>query len=195
MRNAYLFCLVCLGLCSTQVQAADENNQFALKGAGFLPCQVYSQERQKKSNIYYMVSGWLEGYLSAHNQYTENTYDIASFESLELLLGVLEKHCQSNPGDRLYGVMASIVSQLHPQRLAQESNKIEISDGSRKTQLYRETVRRMQQRLEQLGLFKAPIDGRYTDATRSALAAFQSDLNFETTGFPDQTTLWRLFRS
>ena len=39
------------------------------------------------------------------------------------------------------------------------------------------------------------VDGRFTDATRSALIAFQSGLDFETTGFPDQTTLWRLLRN
>jgi len=48
--------------------------------------------------------------------------------------------------------------------------------------------------LTRLGLYKDQIDGRFTDATKSALIAFQSDNNFEMTGFPDQTTLWRLLR-
>lgn len=175
-------------------QASDQNGEFALKGAGFLPCQVYVQEREKESSIYYMIGGWLEGFLSAHNRYTEQTYDVTSFETLELLLSVIRNHCKSNPNDRLYTVINSVIIKLHPQRVVMESPKVAIAEGERQTQLYRETIRRMQERLAALGLFKDEADGRYTDATRSALIAFQSDIEFETTGFPDQTTLWRLFR-
>lgn len=174
--------------------AADAKGDFALKGAGFLPCRIYVDEREKRSNIYYMISGWLEGYVSAHNKYTADTFDLTSFESLELLLRVMDNHCKSNPDDRLYSVINSIIIKLNPDRLQQASPRVEITEGDRKTVLYRETIRRMQAELTLLGLYKAEVDGRYTDATRSALIAFQSDLGFETTGFPDQTTLWRLLR-
>lgn len=192
-RIVLLLALICLP--GMSLQAADSQNRFALKGAGFLPCGVFLQERQRKSNVYYMVGGWLEGYISAHNRYTTNTYDVAAFESLELLLGVVEKHCSSRPRDRLHAVVSSMVEQLHPQRVVEESPRLEIADETRKTQLYRETVRRMQAKLTELGLYKAEVDGRYTDATKAALIAYQSDLEFEETGFPDQTTLWRLLRN
>jgi hypothetical protein len=163
-----------MGVLLGTAQAADQNGEFALKGAGFLPCQVYVQERENKSSVYYMIGGWLEGYLSAHNRYADQTYDVTSFETLELLLGVIQNHCQSNPNDRLYSVLNSIIIQLQADRVMMESPKVAIAEGERQTQLYR--------------------DGRYTDATRSALIAFQSDIEFETSGFPDQATLWRLFR-
>jgi hypothetical protein len=184
----------CLLLAMGAASAADSNSQFALKGAGFLPCQVFVQEREKQTNIYYMIGGWVEGYLSAHNRYAEDTYDIASFETLELLLSVLHNHCQSNPNDRLYTVVNSMVQQLHPDRIVAESPRVEVAEGEFTARLYRETIRRMQEKLAALGLYKGPVDGIYTDATRAAIIAFQSDLEFETTGFPDQTTLWRLFR-
>jgi hypothetical protein len=183
-----------MGVLLGTAQAADQNGEFALKGAGFLPCQVYVQERENKSSVYYMIGGWLEGYLSAHNRYADQTYDVTSFETLELLLGVIQNHCQSNPNDRLYSVLNSIIIQLQADRVMMESPKVAIAEGERQTQLYRETIRRMQERLATLGLFKDNVDGRYTDATRSALIAFQSDIEFETSGFPDQATLWRLFR-
>ncbi|MCB1870038.1 MAG: peptidoglycan-binding protein, partial [Gammaproteobacteria bacterium] len=50
-------------------QAADANGEFVVKGAGLLPCNVYTAEREKRSNIYYLIGGWLEGFLSAHNKY------------------------------------------------------------------------------------------------------------------------------
>ena len=179
---------------ATAAVAADSDDRFAMKGAGFLPCQLYASERDKKSDVYYMIGGWIEGYISAYNRFNDDTYDIMSFESLELLLSVIENHCQSNPNDRLHSVLNSIILKIVPDRLQEESSRVEISEGDRKTHLYRETIRRVQAELAQRGLFKDSIDGRFTDATRSALIAFQSDIDFETTGFPDQTTLWRLLR-
>ena len=141
-----------------------------------------------------MIGGWIEGFISAHNKYAQDTYDVLSFESLELLMLVIQDHCQSHPQDRLYQVVDAIINQLNPERLKTESPRIEIKDGDHKTILYRETIRRMQAKLTELGLYKGPVDGKFTDATRSAIIAFQADLKFDKTGFPDQTTLWRLFR-
>lgn len=175
-------------------QAADANNKFALKGAGFLPCQLFVAEREKRSNVYYLIGGWVEGYVSAYNQLAADTYDITSFETLELLLGVIDNHCRANANDPLYRVVASIVNQISADRIVAESPMVEITEGEAKTRLYRETVSRIQTELTRLGLYKDAIDGRWTDATRSALIAFQSDIGFEQTGFPDQATLWRLLR-
>ncbi len=192
-----LFKLVLCGLLfhTTAAFAADDGGKFALKGVGFLPCKILVIEREKKSNVYYLIGGWIEGFLTAHNKHADDTYDITSFESLELLLSVMDNHCKSNPNDRLYSVINSIVIKFNPDRLRQESQKVKIGEGERKTALYRETIRRIQTKLAGLGLYKGDVDGRFTDETRSALIAFQSDIDFETTGFPDQTTLWRLLRN
>jgi Putative peptidoglycan binding domain len=191
--------LVRLALCgllfyASAAFAADDRGSFAMKGAGFLTCKKFVAEREKKSNIYYMIGGWLDGYITAYNKYVDDTYDITSFESLELLLRLMQNHCQSNPNDRLYPVINSIVETLNPARLQRGSPRVEIRVSDRKTVLYRETIRRIQTELTRRGLYKGALDGRFTDATRSALIAFQSDINFTTTGFPDQATLWRLLR-
>ena len=175
--------------------AADGNGKFAMKGAGFLPCQIFVKARESRSNTYYMIGGWVEGYVSAHNRYAKDTYDIFSFESLELMLNVIQNHCRTNPDDRLHAVVNSIVISLQPDRLRRESPRVRIADGMRNIALRRETIRRVQSSLSDRGLYKGEADGRFTDETKSALLAFQSDLEFETTGFPDQTTLWRLFRN
>jgi hypothetical protein len=188
------FVFLSLALPAAAVSAADTQGNFAMKGAGFLPCQVFVTERQSKSNVYYMIGGWLEGFISAHNKYADDTYDITSFESLELLLWVIDNHCKSNPEDRLYSVINSIMIQLSSDKLHKRSPKVDIKTGQRSTALYEETIRRVQARLAELKLYKGEADGRYTEATKSALMAFQSDNDLEMTGFPDQTTLWRLLR-
>lgn len=174
--------------------AADAAGQFAMKGAGLLPCGSFVAERERQSDAYYLIAGWVEGYLSAYNRASPDTYDITSFESTELLLSVIQGHCESHPDDRLHQVLQSMISQLHADRLREESPRVEISDGERTTRLYRETLTRIQQRLAGLGLYQGGAHGRWTDATAAALMAFQSDIGFEMTGFPDQATLWRLLR-
>lgn len=194
-RMKLLRTVVCCALLHTAVaSAADESGEFALKGAGFLTCKTYVDERQKRSNIYYMIGGWLEGFVSAHNKYAAETYDVTSFESLELLLLIIDNHCKSSPQDQLYPVINSIIAKLHPDRLKHNSPMVEIAEGERKTALHRETISRIQAELARLGLYHAEVDGRFTDATRSAIIAFQSDIGFEKTGFPDQATLWRLLQ-
>ena len=174
--------------------AADRDGRFAMKGAGFVPCKTYVNEREKRSDIYYMIGGWLDGFIAGHNKYNDDTYDITSFESSELLLNLIQNHCKSNPSDRLHSVVTSLIVQLNPVRLRRESSRVEIKEGKRKTVLYRVTIRRIQTELTRLGLYKGKVNGRFSDATRSAIIAFQSDLDFDKTGFPDQTTLWRLLR-
>ncbi len=174
--------------------AADDAGRFAMKGAGFLPCSVFTAEREKRSNVYYLIGGWVEGYIAAHNRYVPDTYDVLSFESLELLLTVMQSHCASNPDDRLHAVLAAMLARLAPDRLRKETTRVQITDDERTANLYRETIRRMQAELARRGLYHDAVDGRFTDATRSALIAFQHDSDLDATGFPDQTTLWRLLR-
>jgi len=189
------FILLGLLFHSSVAAAADNEARFAMKGAGFLPCQTFTKAREDRSTLYYMIGGWVEGYVSAHNRYARDTFDILSFESLELLMSVIQNHCRTNPKDRLHGVLNGLLVSLAPDRLRAVSPRVQITDGDRQTALRRETIRRIQSRLQKRGLYQGAIDGRFTDATRSALIAFQSDLDFETTGFPDQTTLWRLLRN
>ena len=115
--------------------AADNDARFAMKGAGFLPCQSFSKAREDRSNPYYMIGGWVEGYISAHNRYARDTYDILSFESLELLMSVIQNHCRSNPKDRLHGVLNGLLVSLMPDRLRAESPRVQITDGERQTAL------------------------------------------------------------
>jgi hypothetical protein len=179
---------------TTAAVAANSDNEFAVKGAGLLPCGIYTKAREDRSNLYYMIGGWIEGYLSAHNRYADDTYDIMSFESLKLLLNVVDNHCQANPTHRLHAVMNAVIAELQPDRLREASARVKISEDGREVALHRETIARMQSRLSELGLYKAKADGRFTEETKSALIAFQSDIDFEKTGFPDQATLWRLLR-
>ncbi|MDJ0738247.1 MAG: peptidoglycan-binding protein [Gammaproteobacteria bacterium] len=174
--------------------AADRDGSLAIEGAGLLPCAVYVREREQRSNVYYMVAGWVEGFVTAHNKLLDDTFDVTSFESLELLLLLIDQHCAGNPEDRLYPVVNTLLAAFNDDRLERASATVDVVVGNRRAVLYAEVVRRVQQRLADLGHYDGATDGAFGPPTQQALAAFQQASDLEPSGFPDQTTLWRLLR-
>lgn len=174
--------------------AADADGSFALKGAGLFTCERLVAERENRTNAYFIIGGWLEGYISGHNRFTEDTYDVMPFESLEMFLRVMETHCRANPQDRLYEVTNSLLTGIADDRLQSNSPRLRITVGERNTVIYQETIRRIQRKLVQSDIYKGNITGDFDDETRAALAAYQTSVELEATGFPGQPTLWRLFR-
>lgn len=186
--------IILLLLKSTLVYAADKEQSFSLKGAGLLTCSVYSETRKEKSELYYLIAGWLEGYTSAYNHFSDETYDITSFETTELLTKVLANHCTTHPKDRIYTVFNSVLQQLRSDRIKTMSDQKIITVGKRQTHLYVETITRIQLALKDKGFYTDEINNSYTVTLIEALKKYQASIEFEVTGFPDQTTLWRLLR-
>jgi len=176
------------------IQAADGAGQFALRGTGLLPCSVFTQERARRSELYRLAASWADGYLTGVNQHQDTTYDAASFESTELLMAVVAEHCQDNPSDPLFGVLNSLFKKLAIDRLQERSPKLEITNGQLTASIYVSVLTRAQDLLASYGHYSGDATGKYDVATIAAFKAYQSSIGFEPTGFPDQATLWRLFR-
>lgn len=174
--------------------AADEKGQFAIRGAGLISCSIFYQEKQTKSEVYLITASWVDGYLTGRNQFSDKNYDSLSFETTELLMSILEKHCKNNPKDLIYPVINSLFEKLKDQRLLAQSEKIEIVAGERKTFLYLATLNRLKQKLVDSGYYQGKISSGYDEQTKKAIKKFQTSIAFQATGFPDQLTLWRLFR-
>jgi len=181
--------LVCL---TVGVEAADDAGDFSVRGAGLLDCEAFVSAKEQESRAYVMVGGWLDGYVTAVNQYRQDTYDITAFQSTELLSKILEAHCRRNPDDRLFAVVNSMVHKLHEQRIADKADYVVVEVGSMRTRLYREVVERVQRRLAAADLLTGQQRGEFDRPTLEALAAYQESVGFEPTGFPDQATLWTL---
>ena len=195
MRRRRFALVLLLAVCAPSLgHAADERGGFSIRGAGLLSCAVYTQERAKRSETYYMIGGWLDGYLTAINQYSPETYDVASFETTELFTEIIQNHCADHPDHRVFAVMNTLIMRIRDDRLRTGSPFVKIAVGDRSAQLYLETLRRAQQELKRLGHYTGEINGQFNDGTRAAFALFQKSIGFNGTGFPDQTTLWRLLR-
>lgn len=176
------------------VHAADSAGNFAIKGAGLLNCKTFTKAREDRTRTYYLIGGWIDGFISAHNKYVGDTYDVTTFETSELLANIIDHHCKENPGDLLYPVINSVVSSLAPERITELESKVVVIAGEQQGRIYRETLRRTQRALKRLGHFSGPVSGDFDQATEEAIKSYQVSINFDPTGYPDQATLWRLLR-
>jgi hypothetical protein len=172
--------------------AADDKGEFGIRGAGLVTCSVYNREREKRSEIYHIVAAWMDGYITGSNQHADDTYDIVSFESTELLAALVSENCKKFPDAPVFAVLRLIVKNSAKNRLHAPSKKVEIAMGDRKVSLYEEVLRRIQQKLASGGFYKGPINGTYDAATQKSMKAYQASIKLQPTGFPDQLTLLRL---
>jgi putative peptidoglycan binding protein len=172
--------------------AADGKGQFGVRGAGLVTCAIYERERAARSPAYQVIAGWMDGYVTGTNQHAPDTYDVASFESTEMLAAVVSERCKKNPDVPVFVVLRALMEQAGKERLRAPSRKIEVAVGERKVLLYEEVLRRIQVKLAAGGFYRGRIDGTYDAKTRQAMQAYQTSVKLQPTGFPDQVTLWRL---
>ena len=183
-----------LSCCLSSSYAADTNHAFGVRGAGILTCETFLQEMAKKSNAYYLIGGWLDGYVTGVNQYAPDTYDALSFETTELVASLVENHCKAHTTDRLFAVVNALLTQLHDDRIRASSPGVNGKVGEQAFTLYAEVLQRVQRKLTDLGFYQGDMEPEFGDKTREALAGFQGKNNLKPTGLPDPVTLWQLLR-
>lgn len=181
-----------LWLAPPMAVAADKDGAFALKGIGRLNCAQFVAAAQDGSNRLFQFGGWLEGYVSAYNHLSPDTFDVLSFESPDLLARMVGNHCTRNPDDRFADVVVALIGKLKAERIAVRSKLLQLPGEQGSTFLYAETLRRTQQALKERNYYQGSVDGAFGPATRTALQNFQRDNALTVTGAPDQPTLRRL---
>jgi hypothetical protein len=175
-------------------RASDAQGVFAVEGIATETCAMFIQERDLKSERYFMFGGWVDGYVTAINQYNVDTYDITTWETTDLLMALIDRHCRANPDDEFVGVVAAMAKKLNPDRLKAQSPVIDIVVGDKKGKMYQEVLRRVQQALIDQGFYQGTADGQFGPQTQQAIAAFQTARQLESSGFPDQITMLALLR-
>jgi len=188
--------LVSPGLVWSAARGADADGQFAVKGAGSLTCAELTSVIEKEPKNTFLVAGWLDGYLTAVNQFADGVVDHAPWQSVELLLDVLVNHCGANPEEPVVRATQIVLGAMRATRLTKkvEIETIQVGDqGS--FQIDRESLRRAQQQLISLGHLDGGADGRFGPKTAAAFGEFQAASQLPVTNVPDQLTLFRLFEA
>lgn len=174
--------------------AADRAGKFAAVGAGSVSCARFLQAREARSKEYFMLGGWIDGYLTARNQTDPDTFTLTPWQSTDLLAGLLAEYCRKNPDTPLLRAVMIMTEALRPGRLQAASERVTVTVGTERQGFYRDTVARIQGRLIQAGYLKGPASGNFDQATSAALKRFQQAQSITASGFPDQATLFRLLR-
>ena len=189
-----LVAIACLGLLASSALAATTDEKYVIKGAGNGTCERFVAEREAQSQAYALFGGWLAGYITAYNQFTDETFDIAPWQNLDLLAAFLDNFCRQNPDLAFVSAVGAMISALQPTRLRTASEKIEAAVGDERITLFRNVLRDIQIRLTDLGHYQGAADGLYGEGTRRALEAYQQVKALPLTGLPDQRTLFELYR-
>jgi len=138
--RAVLWVALVLVLASSTLYAIDSNNRYFAYGVGQKTCDDYVKFREKrldtleqqherytKDELYEIVDRivehWIAGFLTAHNLYVSDTYDVAGKSDMNDLKARLEKSCRVNTKQRFAEAMIGVVQQLNPQRVKTESGK------------------------------------------------------------------------
>lgn len=190
-----LIAIVMLSLVLSDVSmAADNDGKFAAKGAARRVCSDFTQASKDKTSDVLLYGGWVEGYLSAYNQFQPDTYDVMPWQTTELVLIFLRRHCESHPQTKFFDAMSSLISSLFPIRLEQESAIVSVDVNNGQSYYYVEILKRAKQRLHAMGHYATePVYDDFNEQDIKAFADFQTKLGLQATGIPDQLTLSSLF--
>ena len=125
---------------AASVYAVDQSNRYYAYGVGQQSCEDYVKLREKKldmleqqherytrDDLYDMadkaVEYWIAGFLTAHDLYVADTFNIAGNANMDALKARLENICRSNAKQHFAEAMFKMVQQLHPQRVKAHTGK------------------------------------------------------------------------
>src|SRR5262245_32133262 len=133
--------VVLMAAAVSKLYAIDGTNHYFAYGVGQKTCEDYIKFREKrletleqqhprytKDELYDIVNRiveqWIAGFLTAHNLYVSDTYDVVGKSTMEDLKARLDTSCRANTKQYFAAAMISVVvQQLNPQRVKAESAK------------------------------------------------------------------------
>ena len=129
-----------LAASTLSVYAIDTNNRYFAYGLGQRSCDDYLKFRDRKLDsleqqhprfskdelydiVNRIVEQWIAGFLTAHNLYVSDTYNVAGKVTMDDIKARLDTACRANTKDYFAPAMISVMEQLNPQRVTAESGK------------------------------------------------------------------------
>ena len=117
--------------------SADQDGKFAIKGAGLQTCSAFNtafDEQNVDLGIYY---GWVDGFVTGLNQFRDETFDAAPWQTTETLLGLMREVCRAQSEDpRVIDVVNRLIGDFTPLRLTRESRLQGVKTGERSMVIY-----------------------------------------------------------
>ena len=125
---------------NSKLYAIDSNNRYFAYGVGQRSCDDYIKFREKKldsleqqhpryskDELYEIVDKiiehWIAGFLTAHDLYVTDTYNVAGNTTMNELKSRLENICRANKKQYFAEAVVTLVQQLNPQRVRADTRK------------------------------------------------------------------------
>lgn len=133
----FAVCWILAGVANTS--AMDRTGRYFAYGVGQKRCEDYikfrekrlealeNHERYTKDQLYEIVDKivehWIAGFVTAHNYYVVDTYDVVGKVTMEDMKSRLEKICRANPKEHVVEAIIVLVQELNPQRVKADPGK------------------------------------------------------------------------
>jgi len=116
-----------LGFGIAPASAIDEDSKlYRAYGVGPKKCALYVQLRERKlpgkyivkdyENTDEVVAQWVAGYMTAHNRYVQDTFDVTAAAGEDKVMGWLEWLCRENPEQPFVSAVEDLAFRLHGNR-------------------------------------------------------------------------------
>jgi len=166
--------------------AADAQGRAAPKGWGLATCKQFLDAAKGDRDNVLRIGSWVEGYVSAANILSPDTYDLAPWQDPIYLLNIVGRNCEQNPEERFIRVVHAYIQYLMQNRLKERDDLVIAQSGENRLPVYKSVLMQVQKAL------KITADGVFGPGTKSAIEAYQKANGLQVTGLPDSLTIERM---
>jgi hypothetical protein len=178
-----LCCAAALALTALPTAASDP---FAAKGPGRVSCDAFPTEYRARRDL----AAWVLGYVSAANRLSPDTFDLAPWQTADVLLAQMAQYCGAFPQAHATDAIEELLDWLHQDRLAAPERPVALRADGAVTVIYPSTLRKVRRLLARAGHAPRPTPEGLT----AALTDYQAAQNLPQTGLPDTPTLLSLMQ-
>jgi hypothetical protein len=112
--------------------AIDSNGRYFALGVGSRSCGDYVKYSEQKLENFTpeqyeiadkIIEHWVAGFMTAHNFYVTDTYDVVGTVTIDQLQERIEKYCRAHPDSRVAESIVLIATELHEKRVRLDPSK------------------------------------------------------------------------
>jgi len=187
-----VLCAGLLGLAASGAAASDVNGNYAVVGAGAQSCASFRQAAVDGGPQLVNYISWLQGYTSHLNRSSPETYDVMPVSEPVAFAQLVLRVCAQDENQSFELAALKTINVFAPLRVQTESPLVQISWDGKQLSVRQETIKTVQSKLQERGLYASAVDGTYGPKTAEAIIAFQKSKGIPETGLPDGVTLANL---
>ena len=116
--------------------AADTNGEFVVKGIGTKTCADFVTVAAQGSGELSQYLGYVNGYTSAYNEISENTFDVWRWQSSDTILLLLLNRCRQEPELSFGAALATLTRYLDAEKIDIKAGVVRVGTAEKGFFLY-----------------------------------------------------------